>query len=532
MNLRLIDSLDRPNAPAGPAPPMTASPAPAWLWLVAIVAVCAFGGALLWLLRPFVEAILVEFQAALGEYASFIRLVLVAGFVAVLALIIRRLWHWSERGGLVQLENGHPVHRADLRQLVTPEATQLALRHYDVLEANAANPTRNATTYGPSTNSSWSYRYDGNEAPPVVEAEPLPLALPSHGLKELVAAGDVGGTGRTLFVGHSLTDGAPLKIDMDGTGFIGLGGKSGQGKSNTGLLLLTQAAYQGWAVFACDLHYHKRESMLRRAEPVSGLLARQATTAAEIADAIRTVDRIGRNRLEGRVPADTTVLLIIDEFTHLVISQQLPKEILDLLPAMAIAYRGVRVHGLLIGHDYGAKSLGQNFGRVLRGALTTAIAHRMTPDAAEFLLPAGYAKAAEGLSTGRALVFNDSTEEPIRTQIPFLRADDVSWAARGTPPKPYAPRQIAAAPVVTPPPSYAAPAPQRNVEPTEKLKELTIPEQVVLFLQSNPRMEFDSLTIARRLGIDAPLVQTALTKLVADRQVRRGGKPRNYLYSI
>lgn len=528
MNLRLIDSLDRPNAPAGPAPPAR-SAGPLWLWPVAAIALACPATAVLALAWPFLQPLAREFDAALREHAELVRYALVGSVVLGLALVGWRLFHWAAAGAFLSLERT-PVHRGDLRAYVGPQAGQLALRHYDVLEADAANPTKNASTYGPHTASHWSYRYDGAAPPAALEAEPVPPALPARGLRELVAAGDVGGTGRTLFVGHSEASGAPLKIDMDGTGFIGLGGKSGQGKSNTGLLLLTQAAYQGWAVFACDLHYHKRESLLRRAEPVSGRIERQATTAVEIAHTIRLVDQIGRRRLAGQDHADVTVFLVIDEFTHLVISQQLPREILELLPAMAIAYRGVGVHGLLIGHDFGAKSLGQNYGRVLRGALTTAMAHRMTPDAAEFLLPAGYAKAAEGLSTGRALVFNDTTEAPVRVAVPFLRAEDVSWAAQGTPPKPYAPRVLAAPAQPATPPAAAQPA--RTVPPTVKIAEPTIPDQVLWFLQAHPREEFDSTIIARRLSLDPAVVQTALGRLVQDQTVRRRGRPRNYLYSI
>ena len=244
MNLihRQVDSLDVPNAPIGPAAPRPER-APTWLWLVAIVAVCLFGATLVVLLYPFVQALLREFDAALVEYAGVIRLALVGAVVLVILIAVMRLYHWAQAGAFLRLENQHPMHRQDLRAHVAPAVPSLLGRHYDVLEAEAGNPTRNVVTYGP--HSSWSYRYDTNEtgAPPIeaLPEQPAP-ALPAFEagrpvLQQLYDRGHVVRSGSSLLVGFA-EGGVPQYIEMPGCGFVFVGGQPRSGKTTLVKLLM------------------------------------------------------------------------------------------------------------------------------------------------------------------------------------------------------------------------------------------------------------------------------------------------------
>ena len=532
MNLihRQVDSLDVPNAPIDPAAPRPER-APTWLWLVAIVAVCLFGATLVVLLYPFVQALLREFDAALVEYAGVIRLALVGAVVLVILIAVWRLYHWAAAGAYLRLENQHPMHRQDLRAHVAPAVPSLLGRHYDVLEAEAGNPTRNVVTYGP--HSSWSYRYDTNEtgAPPIeaLPEQPAP-ALPAFEagrpvLQQLYDRGHVVRSGSSLLVGFA-EGGVPQYIEMPGCGFVFVGGQPRSGKTTLVKLLVAQAILHDWHVLVCDPHIHKDSGLLKQLQPLSGRLVRQDVTPAEIAHTIGLVDKIGQRRKSGQDRPDRPVLLVIDEFSNLVIRKELDEPTLALLPAMAMAYAGVQVHGVIIGHDWSRAMLGGTYGATLRRAGTHRLVTRIAPDAAELLLPsAAHARQAADLTPGRALFWGD--ESPIPIDVPFVGAEDLAYAARGAPERPYTPRQLSG------PAAMAQPAlPAQPVPPTVKITEPTIPEQIVFFLQAHPGTEFDSTTIARRLSLDSAAVQTALGRLAQDRTIARRGRARNYLYSI
>ena len=114
---------------------------------------------------------------------------------------------------------------------------------------------------------------------------------------------------------------------------------------------------------------------MRRCQPLSGHCFRQAATPEEIAALIRLVDKIGRRRLQGDGDR-TPVVLILDEFTNLLIRKLLPNDVLAALPAMAMEYAGVGVHGIIIGHDWNARLLGGDLGAALRRAWSDAAARR------------------------------------------------------------------------------------------------------------------------------------------------------------
>ncbi|HEX9440893.1 MAG TPA: hypothetical protein VF909_14500, partial [Roseiflexaceae bacterium] len=208
--------------------------------------------------------------------------------------------------------------------------------------------------------------------------------------------------------------------------FIGVGGQPRVGKTTLVTLLLAQAALLRWHIALGDPHVHKQDGLIQRCTPLSGHCFRQAATPEEIAAMIRLIDKIGRRRVQG--DADRTpVLLVLDEFTNLVIRKLLPDDVLSALPAMAMEYAGVGVHGIIIGHDWNGRLLGGDLGAALRRAITHCLVCRTDAQNAEFLLPSAVlARQAASLAKGQALY--SGSEAPALISIP--RLDLTIWCTQ------------------------------------------------------------------------------------------------------
>src|SRR5262249_44844141 len=147
------------------------------------------------------------------------------------------------------------------------------------------------------------------------------------------------------------------------------------------------------------------------------------------------IDKIGRRRINGDT-VDKPVLLVIDEFTSLVLRAVLPDDVLARLTAMVVEYSKVRVHGLIIGHDWTGKLLGSTVGTPLRRAITHKVVHRSDVQNAEFLLPnASLAKQVTSLEKGQALYWGEYA--PMVVGVPWIGSEDVIYAGKGLQPKPY-----------------------------------------------------------------------------------------------
>jgi hypothetical protein len=159
-----------------------------------------------------------------------------------------------------------------------------------------------------------------------------------------------------------------------------------------------------------------------------------------IAAMIRLVDKIGRRRVQG--DADRTpVLLVLDEFTNLVIRKLLPDDVLAALPAIAMEYAGVGVHGIIIGHDWNGRLLGSDRGAALRRTITHRLVCRTDAQNAEFLLSnAALRRQAAGLPKGQALYWGSEAPAVIRIPPPGHGGSHLRGAGCG----PAAVRTIAA----------------------------------------------------------------------------------------
>lgn len=474
-----------------------------WLWPAAILALSG-------LLLAVLVVLLVLDQGFLITAMRAAIIVVVAGLGATMGLGLLWLLNRARRAAVVTLQHGQPIDVRDLRALTRATAAATLDRHYAAELARAERSAFPALSH-------YSVRSEGGPAlgasVPAIEGEvvgatPTPVEQ-AIDLPELVARGQI--AGGALLAG--LSGDSPVLIDMRACGFIAVGGQSRSGKSHTVALLVAQAVLMNWHVAICDPFPHKPDGLLSLCRPLSGGLFRQAGTPDEIARTVQLVDKIGRRRLDGE-RWEKPLLLVIEEFSNLVIRQLLPPATLNLLPAMAMAYSAVGVHGVIVGHEFSRSLLGDRYGATLRRACTHRIAHRLAPDAAEFLLPSvAYAQQVVSLQPGRALLWGEDSPQLIR--VPKVESSDLSFAARGRLPRPYIPWPATAPAVVAPPPP---PAPA------------SLDDRIIALLAASGQ-QLDSNAIAAQLGADLQQVRNALTRLSQAGRIGRHGLKRNYMYS-
>ena len=269
--------------------------------------------------------------------------------------------------------------------------------------------------------------------PPELPAERPALALlPGEcTLAALQRTGIIARSGNSLHVGNAVADGTPIYLELATWGALALGGKSRTGKTSRTVYYLAQAALAGWRLVVCDKHGGggKQDALLAKVGMLeNSFLLPAAVSQTDINRRIQQVYTIGKRRLDNADTSRYPILLIVDEFTNLVINDWLTDTTLDQLMSIANEHAGVNVHALIIGHDWSASCLGKERGAAFRRITTHRIAHRLDAQGAQFLLPSGMGKMAEGLTVGQAL-YVDETAEPILVDAPLLHDEDLRYAA-------------------------------------------------------------------------------------------------------
>ena len=484
-------------------------------------------GATAWAISQAVAALIAAHTTMFGLLALSTAVIVLLGGARILLAIGAQQRAKAWQNELSHLPNGLPIHFLDVRELRTLVEPSV-IAHGEAERIRAAVPPAthwhqeiHAAPALPLLNELLSV-----SAPPAAQLPQLPAGNGPQ-LAHLQQIGHVCRSGNSLLVGYA--DGAPQYIELSDCGFIGIGGKPRVGKSVTASLLIDQAVLSGWQVFVGDPHANKADGLLSRLQPLAAKLRHQAVTPAEIAEMVRTVDRIGRRRVEGRVADRTPIILVLDEFSNMVWRKDLPPDVLAILPSMAVEYAGVGVHGVLIAHDWSKSSLGNDLGAALRRALTHRIIHRMDPGNVEFLLPASGASAArtvQGLAAGQVLY--NGPDGTVTAMVPLVGDDDAAYAAQHAPERPKVLRsaQPSTAPLPAPTPAgtqaHLLPDPPAPT-PTEKLPEPTIQEQIVMLLDVVPWRT--SSEIAERLGVDVQVVRVELNKLWNRRSLSRREAP-------
>ncbi len=271
------------------------------------------------------------------------------------------------------------------------------------------------------------------DAPAELPAERPALALlPGEcTLAGLQRTGIIARSGNSLHVGNAVADGTPIYLELSTWGALALGGKSRTGKTSRTVYYLAQAALNGWRLVVCDKHGGggKQDALLSKAQLLeNSFLLPAAVSQTDINKRIQQVYTIGKRRLDNADTSRYPILLVVDEFTNLVINDWLADTTLDQLMSIANEHAGVNVHALIIGHDWSASCLGKERGAAFRRITTHRIAHRLDAQGAQFLLPSGMGKMAEGLTVGQAL-YVDETAEPILVDAPLLHDEDLRYAA-------------------------------------------------------------------------------------------------------
>ena len=269
--------------------------------------------------------------------------------------------------------------------------------------------------------------------PPELPAERPALALlPGEcTLAALQRTGIIARSGNSLHVGNAVADGTPIYLELATWGALALGGKSRTGKTSRVTYFLAQAALNGWRMVVCDKHGGggKADALLAKVGILeNSFLLPAAVSQGDINKRIQQVYQIGKRRLDNADTSRFPILLIVDEFTNLVINDWLTDTTLDQLMSVANEHAGVNVHALIIGHDWSASCLGKERGAAFRRITTHRIAHRLDAQGAQFLLPSGMGKMAEGLTVGQAL-FVDESGDPILCDCPLLHDEDLRYAA-------------------------------------------------------------------------------------------------------
>jgi len=417
---------------------------------------------------------------------------------------LRRLRLQADHAAIITLPHGHPVHLDHLTRGDLNRYLPLTLHEYHATERQWAQHStfQNLQSY--------SVRQDYRSL-----AAPPPTAPPSTGDTPTLptaprfTADDLARQ-PGLLIGEDAA-GTAHHIDLRACGAIGIGGQPRVGKTSTARLLLAQIAAQGGHIALCDPHGQHAQGLLKQCHPISGACIRQAITPDEISEAILFVDKIGSQRTrQGR--GGQSVVLVIDEFTSLIIRQALPDDILLRLTAMAVEYAKFNVHVLLIAHDWSRAALG-SLGTPLRRAITHRIIHRSDVQNAEFLLPnAGLARQVPTLTTGQVLSWSDAG--PVTLAVPLVDDATLRVAARGRPPQPYQPgAKLHLLAQASPPAPVAAPV-------------LTHEDRIIALLRDHPGLQLGEIGAA--LPIDKQVLQNALTKLAREGRVQRDGTPYRY----
>ena len=271
------------------------------------------------------------------------------------------------------------------------------------------------------------------DAAPELPAERPALALlPGEcTLAALQRTGMIARSGNSLHVGNAVADGTPIYLELSTWGALALGGKSRTGKTSRTVYYLAQAALNGWKLVVCDKHGGggKQDALLAKVGILeNSFLLPAAVNQVDINRRIQQVYTIGKRRLDNQDTSRFPVLLIVDEFTNLILNDWLTDATLDQLMSIANEHAGVNIHVLIIGHDWSASCVGKERGAAFRRITTHRIAHRLDAAGAQFLLPSGMGKTAESLQLGQAL-FVDESGEPILVDAPLLHDEDLKYAA-------------------------------------------------------------------------------------------------------
>ncbi|MQA17473.1 MAG: hypothetical protein GEV09_26270, partial [Pseudonocardiaceae bacterium] len=250
----------------------------------------------------------------------------------MLLLAALSAWLWSRRG-LIMPRKTDGALPFQLRTM-SADDSRIALAQRQAADVALASqqPVPQSLT--------WSPRYDYRNQQDIQTAQPaeLPSVAP-------LAFRDLQLDPLSVYLGA--TEQGPVIRPWDQLLTLAISGQTGSGKTFTATSIVLQSLFAGHQVILCDPHAHNDESLAARLRPVHGLLSRPtAVTDREVAASVEAVERVLRDRAEGRSDDLRPVTLVLDEFSK-VMRGSLAETVARILEGVAAEGRKLGVRAIL-----------------------------------------------------------------------------------------------------------------------------------------------------------------------------------------
>jgi hypothetical protein len=222
-----------------------------------------------------------------------------------------------------------------------------------------------------------------------------------------------------------------LGFHADGTARYGLwddlrtfiiAGKSRSGKTVTLIFFLLQALLVGARVYVCDLHYRKKDGLLKILEPLMPhlIVARNEQEISEVTAQFRDEMHSRETGTDCSVPC----LFVVDEWTYTLrsVNDELGNILVDTYLDCAEAYSAFNGFSIIAGHEWTARESGKAKGTAIRRNTHSVCVHKLDEEYAKFLLQGTKgkkaAKVAPVLKRG-SMFLQDSEGELDTLHIPY-----------------------------------------------------------------------------------------------------------------
>lgn len=381
-------------APSTPASSRQSDYGPIVVAAAAVVVIG--GGALIWFVAHRISTFLATHTAA-SAALGWLLFALVVGIVLAafggLAFLGARAWH--HRGLVMPTEDGRvPVH---LKTLRTTGADVAQMKN---VGRAALENSRRLIPQGTHT-ASISHPGAIVDAE-IVDAEIVETVRDVPPLSALLRDGLIR-PGR-FCIGFGL-DGQPIYGTWEDFCTIGAGGTMGTGKSNDGAFYLAQVLAVGGIGYVADPNAGHSQSLANRLGKMAEMLAAPvAKMPVDILQLVQKVRRILAERIATNDEGEVPIILLIDEFTAIMLDDDLAEALPKLLSIINTQGRKYGVFVFLLAQLWGAEMTG---GTKVRNLLAGRICHNLPMQEARNLLglPASAMPQDVGsLKRGRAYV--------------------------------------------------------------------------------------------------------------------------------
>lgn len=303
------------------------------------------------------------------------------------------------------------------------------------IQSSKAILPRGLQTYNPSTQVQHAPpRHDIIDAPMVEELPQLPPPPLAERLTDLVGRGYVRGSDYSLLVGYG--DDQPGNVvdwqwSVDGGAgqavIAAVAGAPGSGKTYTMSNLIALAMHKRVKVVLCDPQAESTsvQSLGNMCQPLAHAFYKPiAVEEVDILKAAAQVYNIGYLRATGKDTSMEPVLLVIDEFSGLMIGNPHADKTIEVLTKIGSQMRKYNIRVLLGGTSWKASIVGGELGTTLRNLIRFKVIHGITPIEAAYLtygMPREELKQLDNLSTGWALAYGPALLKKVR--VPSLQPD-------------------------------------------------------------------------------------------------------------